>query len=164
MKNIISNIRTTASLFHDVSAARKSGAIAVQLRPLYRMPVVDTGAGFYDTPEGCLLNKCRAGILKPVKDYFHALPRETRHALTFGPKHGEYITRVQFWRCSLRDILPPAEYHYVIGAIVRWFRICRYFEIADAPQQRIDYEERLTGRTLSERERELFYLAEAARR
>lgn len=48
------------------------------------------------------------------------------------------------------------EYHKAIGAIVRWYRVCRYNEIAKTPQEKIAYRERLTGRTLSERERELY--------
>lgn len=123
------------NLFHDIKAAvkftgqmrkaRKSGASGIQMRPVWTMPQVRFGVwGF--TMEGCLLGPHvpretrRAAIAA-----FNGLPDTTQHALTFTPEApGEWIQRAKFWHDLLRPVLPPKEFHHIVGMFAHHYAHC----------------------------------------
>ncbi len=121
MGNIFSDIKTAVKMTGEIRKARKAGATAVQLRPVYRVPAVRFGY-FTFTMEACLIY---GDAFKAVCATFETLPEDTQHALTFTPeKPGEWVKRAKFWQQQLQPVLAPEMYHYVILTFVHWYAHC----------------------------------------
>lgn len=119
MENIFSDIATAAKLAVQVHKERKEG-VPASLEKCYRLPVAKLGYwGF--TPEGCLF--C-GEKWKPVRDVFHSFPEETQHALTFAPKTGEWVNRVEFWEKPLWEALSPDLYAEAMAILCEWVLRC----------------------------------------
>lgn len=118
---ILQDIKTAVAVFSKVREAQKSGASAVQVKPVYTVPVVRFGYwGF--TMEGCLFYGEK---WKPVRDAFDTLDEKTQHSLTFTPQEpGEWVERVQLWRDLLRPALPPGLYHEAMLKVIHWYVHC----------------------------------------
>ena len=117
---ILQDIKTAAKVFSEVRKAREAGANAVQIKPVYRVPVVNPGYwGF--TPEACLFYGRK---WQPLRGVFNSFPEETQHALTFAPKDDEWTSRVEFWEKPLREALPPELYAEAMAILCEWVLRC----------------------------------------
>lgn len=164
MKRFFENIRDTVALYPEVKRARAVGASAVSVRPVWERPKVKTRyVGFLNTVEGCVLHNCGKAVFGPTQAVFDAFPYDLQHQLSFTPKPGQLMERVAFWKAALIDTVPAPVYHKAMAAILRWYRIIRYGQIADAGEY-IAFRERVEGRRLGEREREIIFMNEAQRR
>lgn len=120
--NILQNIKTAAGVFGAVRKARKAGADAVEVKPVYTVPMLKTTYWAW-TIEACLM---RGGDTeKVVRDIFYSLPEETQHSLTFSPgKPGEWVERARFWQQQLKPALPSKMYSDVITLFIGWYIHC----------------------------------------
>lgn len=120
--NILQDIKTAATVFGKVREARKNGADAVQIKPVYIVPAFKP-TYWTGTMEACLV---RGGETeKAVRDVFYLLPEETQHSLTFSPKKsGEWVKRARFWQQQLKPALPPKTYHDVMILFIEWYIYC----------------------------------------
>lgn len=124
----LQDIKTAVTVFGEVRKARKAGASALQVKPVYTIPAVHFGYwGF--TMEGCLFYGQK---WQPLRDVFNSFPEETQHALTFGVKDGEWGDRVRFWKEALRDTLEPDLYHEMIFTLIQWGIRCRRRTLEEA--------------------------------
>ncbi len=119
MKNILTDIKTTASLFREVRKARRSGR-GIQIQHVKEYPILTT-CGILSTVEGCTLMNGNREIFYIVQKVFNELPYEERHRLTFTPKNGEFNARVQFWQKLLRPAMSAKQYHEAMQTIIRWY-------------------------------------------
>lgn len=69
-------------MFGGVRKARKAGASGVQLKAVYRVPVLKFSY-WGSTPEGCLFHGAK---WQPIRDVFDTFSESTQHALTFSQK------------------------------------------------------------------------------
>ena len=156
LTKFLGDVRTTASMYKHVKEARKAGAAAIDLQPVWKVSIVNTGIGFLDTVEGSVLSGLRS-VYRPVREAFDRLPYETQHALSFAPKDGEYLERVRLFKSLLCGQVPEQVCHRAMGVIIRWYRVCRYDKIAATTEDYIAFRERMEGRHLGAREKELIY-------
>lgn len=119
MKNILTDIKTTAYLFKEVRKARRSGN-GIRVQPVKQYPVF-TACGILSTVEGCTLINGNGEIFCIAQQVFNELPYEERHRLTFSPKNGEFTERVQFWRELLRTAMTEKQSHEAMQTIIRWY-------------------------------------------
>lgn len=90
MPNIFTDVATALKLTGEVRKARKSGADAVKVQPIWEIPVLRTGYwGF--TGEACILYGKES---KAIVEVFETFPEEVQHRLTFAPKDGEWGDRI----------------------------------------------------------------------
>lgn len=117
---ILSDIKSTINLTRKLRKTRKKMACAdetVAVKSVCSIPVFKTSSwGF--TPEFCILH---GDTGKAVQTVFETFDIETQHALTFAPKDaGAFVERVRFWQRMLKPVLPSAQYHQAIMAILDW--------------------------------------------
>lgn len=122
---ILQDIKAAANVFGEVRKARKAGAAAVQIKPVYTMPAVTFKPAYFNTIEGCQTWKCGFEAERAVMEVFKGLPYEMQRRLEFSPKEpGEWIARARFWQEHLRPALPPKTYHDVMLTLVSWYAHC----------------------------------------
>lgn len=123
--NILQDIKTAASIFGEVRKARKRGANAVQIEPVYSVPCVTLKPAYRNTVEGCQTWKLGLDADRAVMEIFKSLPYETQRRLEFSPeKPGEWAERTRFWQQQLKPALPPKMYHDVMILFVGWYIHC----------------------------------------
>lgn len=120
MKGTIQDVKTTIGLFFVVRQARKDGG-EVQVRKVRQIPLADLGYWGW-TMEASLFYREKWA---PVRRVFDTLDKETKHALTFAPKSGEWPARVRFWQDKLKPALPPKLYHEAIIKLLQHGIRCR---------------------------------------
>ena len=125
MPNILTDITTALKLTGDVRRARKAGADAVKVQPIFEIPVFDFGYWSW-TMEACLYY---GKEFKVVGEVFKTFPKEIQHRLTFAPKAGEWGNRVRLWQDAMRPVLEPELYHIAIIKLIRWGIHCRKMEL-----------------------------------
>lgn len=113
-----------AKALKAVQKARRHGAKDVRIIPVKMVPIVDFGNWSW-TAEACL--QYPTGVRSAVKSAFCALDGDTQHKLTFGPgdHSGCLMARAKFWQDTLKDTLPPAQYHSAMVVILEWLIQCR---------------------------------------
>ena len=123
--NILQEIGTAAAVFGKVRKARKAGADAVQIKPVYTVPYRKPQGGhwFAGTPEAHILS-WYPGIYNAVRDVFQTLDNDTQYSYLFGPKDGGWADRMRFWQELLRPTLEPKQYHEVMGILLPWAIRC----------------------------------------
>lgn len=123
MHNLLSDVKTTTKLFNEIRKARKSGAdgVKVSMQPVRRFPVINKGAGLYDTIEGCVLSHCDGEINKAANEVFNALPVEERSRLARDIENGEFIERANYWRELLNPVLSPRQLNVAMMQIIHWY-------------------------------------------
>ena len=119
MKNILTDIKTTASLFREVRKARRSGS-GIQIQHVKEYPILTT-CGILSTVEGCSLMDGNREIFYIAQKVFNELPYEERYGLMFSPESGEFNARVRFWRKLLRPAMSAKQYHKAMQTIIRWY-------------------------------------------
>lgn len=120
--NILQDIKTAANVFGEVRKARKAGANAVQIKPVYTVPMLKTGLWPW-TMEACLM---RGGeVERAVVAVFKTFPHEVQRSLTFTPKEpGGWADRARFWKQQLKPVLPSKDYHSVMVRFIGWYAHC----------------------------------------
>lgn len=119
--NILQDIKTAVNVFGEVRKARKNGASAVKVKPVYTVPVLHLSY-WGSTMEGCLFYGQK---WKPLRDVFDSFDEETQHVLTFAPKEQrEWVDRAKFWEEALRPALEPMLYHEAMIIIDHWYIHC----------------------------------------
>lgn len=120
--NIFTDISAAVKLTGEVRKARKAGADAVQIRPVYNVPVLKTSYWVW-TMEACLMHGGETE--RAVAAVFDTLPEPVQHSLTFAPRNqGEWADRARFWRQQLKPDLPPEIYHKVMILFIGWYAHC----------------------------------------
>ena len=119
------DIQTAVKLTGEIRKARKAGANAVQIRPMYTVPCVTFGPAYANTVEfGLTWNLPRDTDLA-VRKVFKALPYETQRWLEFTPRGAVgWVERARFWQRELRSVLPPKSYHAVMALFANWYAHC----------------------------------------
>ncbi len=119
---IFQDIKTAVKMTREIRRARMGGANAIQVRPIYKVPVVRFGY-FTSTMEACIL---RGDEFKAVCAVFETLPEETQHALTcFSPEEpGDWAARARFWQNLLKPALPPKMYHGAMMKVIGRYAHC----------------------------------------
>lgn len=123
MNNLLSDVKTSAKVFGEIRKARKSGAdgVRVNAQPVKRLSIINSGAGLYDTIEGCVLSRCDRGITKAANEVFNALPVEERNRLAKDIENGEFIERADYWRELLKPVLSPKQLRDAMIQIIHWY-------------------------------------------
>ncbi len=122
---ILQDIKTAASIFGEVRKARKNGASAVQIKPVYAMPRVTFKPAYMNTIEGCQTWKLGRDVDRAVREVFESFPCEVQRRLEFAPeKSGEWVERARFWQQHLKPALPPKMYHAVMRLFISWYAHC----------------------------------------
>ena len=132
---IFEDIKTAVQVTGEIRKARKSGANAVQIRPVYRVPVVKLNY-WCSTMEWCLFYTHEKEY-RPVMEAFNGLPEELQHALAFSPSDevlNGWSDRARFWALLLRPVLPPDLYHNVMLRILQHYSKCRRFRLESGGQ------------------------------
>lgn len=99
-----------------------------QLEPLIKKRLCTPKIGFLNTVEGCLLINCGQDIFFPARNAFRMLPYETQKKFLYSPKSGKLLERAQFWKTTLKPVLPDKEYREAMIAILRWYRHIKQVE------------------------------------
>lgn len=122
---ILQDVKTAAEVFDKIRKARRAGASAVQVRPVYRVPAVRLGY-FTGTMEACLFqgDAFCGDTFKTICAAFKTLPEEVQHELTFTPAPGGWAARARLWAGLLRPILPDALYHEAMLTLLRHYSKC----------------------------------------
>ena len=88
--NILHDFKTVMRLTKAVRTARKAGADAVQVTPVFTVPRVNFAPAYYNTVEGCLTHRLGHDIDRAVMEVFKGLnlPRKSREAGRDAPGSG----------------------------------------------------------------------------
>lgn len=123
--NILRDIQTAVKLTGEIRKARKAGASAVQIKPVYKVPYVDLKPAWYNTIEGCQAHKLGRETDRALEKVFKGIPYEAQRRLEFTPDEpGGWAERARFWQQELRPVLPPKSYHAVMVLFVHWYACC----------------------------------------
>lgn len=125
MRNIFRDIQTAVKLTGEIRKARKAGASAVQIRPMYAVPCVTFWPAYANTVEFGLTWKLDRDTDRAVREVFNGLPYEVQRQLEFtteGP--GAWVKRARFWQRELRSVFPPKTYHAVMALFANWYAHC----------------------------------------
>lgn len=123
--NILQDIKTAVKLTGEIRKARKAGACAVQIRPVYTVPCVTFGAAYANTIEFGLTWELGRDIDLAVRGVFKGFPYEVQRWLELDPEGpGAWAERARFWQRELRPALPPKTYHAVMVLFVNWYAHC----------------------------------------
>lgn len=147
MNRIFEDIKTAVRVTGEIRKARKAGANAVQIRPVYRIPVVKLDY-WCSTMEFCLFYTHEKEY-HPVMETFNRLPEELQHALTFSPSDevlNGWTDRAKFWALLLRPVLPPDLYHDVMLRILQHYSKCRRYRLENGGQNVLSDRSRETSR------------------
>ena len=128
MNNIVTDMKAAVNLFKDMRKARREGT-GVVIKRCRELPLVKSGPGFYDTPEGCNLNHCGRVIDREAREAFAALPYEEKRRMCFTPKAGEYVERAEFWRNMLEPVLTDKELRAAMMRLLRLYIYCKRREM-----------------------------------
>ncbi len=127
---LFQDIRTAANVFGEVRKARKAGASAVEIKPVYTVPVYTLKPCFLNTVEGCQTWKLGRDIDQAVSKVFYGLPYDVQRRLEFTPEEpGGWAERARFWQRQLRPVLPPRMYHDVMVLFLHWYAHCLRMEV-----------------------------------
>ena len=122
---ILQDIKTAVKMTGQIRKARKAGADAVQIKPVYTIPCISFGPALYNTMEGCLMHRLGPEADCAVKEVFKNLPYEIQRHLEFTPeKPGEWVERAHFWAEELKPVLPTGMYHKVMALFTGWYVHC----------------------------------------
>ena len=122
---ILQDIKTAVKMTGQIRKARKAGADAVQIKPVYTIPCITLGPAYYNTMEGCLMHRLGRKADCAVKEVFKNLPYETKRRLEFTPeKPGKWVERAHFWAGELEPVLPSGMYHKVMALFTGWYAHC----------------------------------------
>lgn len=123
--NILQDIKTAAGVFGAVRKARKAGADAVEVKPVYVVPYRKPQGGhwFVGTPEAHILSRHQE-IYNAVRDVFQTLDNDTQYSYLFTPKDGGWADRIRFWQDLLRPALDPKQYYEAMAVILPWAIRC----------------------------------------
>ena len=161
---IFEDIKTAVQVTGEIRKARKAGATAVQIRPVYRVPVAKLDY-WCSTLEWCLCYTHEKEY-RPVMEAFNRLPEELQHALTFSPSDevlNGWTDRAKFWALLLRPILPPDLYHDVMLRILQHYGKCRRFRLKDGGQNALSDSSREKSRSAAITIRNAWLAMEEAR-
>lgn len=117
------DIKTAVKVTGAIRKARKTGADAVQIRPVYTVPVVTLAPSYYNTIEGGKTHNLGPGIDRAVIEVFKSLPYETQRRLE-RDEMGGWAERARFWQQQLKPVLPSDQYHKVMILFIRWYAQC----------------------------------------
>lgn len=120
MENFIADAREAVGAFVAMREARERGR-EPELRVVVRMPFINAGPSFYDTPEGCMFTHRDKDVHNAVREAFKGMSYEDKRVLCFSPEPGRHLLRVQLWRDALEPILSPRMYHKAMRAILRQY-------------------------------------------
>lgn len=116
------DIQTAVKLTGEIRKARKAGASAVQIRPMYKVPFVDLKPAWCNTIESGLTWELSRDTDRAVMEVFDGLPYEVQRQLEFTPEGpGAWVERARFWQRELRSVLPPKTYHAVMALLANWY-------------------------------------------
>ena len=122
---ILQDIKTAVKMTGEIRKARKAGADAVQIKPVYRVPCITLGPAYYNTMEGCLMHRLGREADYAVREVFKNLPYEVQRHLEFTPENpGEWVERAKFWKEELSPVLPSGMYHKVMALFIGWYARC----------------------------------------
>lgn len=125
MLRIFNDIKTAVKLTREVREARKNGANALQVKPVYSVPLVDSKPAYFNTIEGCLSCKCSREADRAVSEVFRNLPYDVQRQLEFTPdKPGGWVKRACLWQRQLKPALPPKMFHHVMLTFIHWYAHC----------------------------------------
>lgn len=129
--NIFRDIQTAVKLTGEIRKARKAGAGAVQIRPVYKIPLVSLGHAWPNTVEGCLTWKLGREIDRTMTAIYGDFPPETQRWLELTPDNpGGWVDRAQFWQRELEPVLPAKTYHAVMVLFVNRYAHCLRMEVS----------------------------------
>lgn len=136
--NLLHDIKATLKFITQMRKARKAGAAGIETRPVRTFHKARPTRWAF-TMEGCLLASyvsiVSSETRQAVISAFYTLPEKTQRALTFTPEApGEWIQRAALWRELLRPVLPPKEFHHVMGIFARHYVRCIKQRNAASPQ------------------------------
>ena len=114
---LLKDVKAAAHFFGELREARKEGGELKVVKPI---PILNYGAGLYDTVEGSVLHSCGIEI-REVQKAFRELPYNVRQEQAFAPKNGEFVERARFWNSFLTPILTPEQRRKAMVAILRWY-------------------------------------------
>ena len=126
--NLLSDAQTAVGLF---KAMRR----AVKVESTISVPLMQSGAGFYDTVEGCTLSWCSREIIDASQKAFRSLQPEEKHLLAFAPKDGEFIERALFWKELLMPVMTSKNCHIAMIKIIEWYIHIKKMNSAPADQE-----------------------------
>lgn len=122
---IFQDIRTAVKMTGEIRKARKAGADAVQIKPVYTVPCVTFQPAYLNTLEAPQVWKVGREADKAVMAVFNNLPYKTQRMLTCSPQNsGEWMERARFWKQQLEPVLPPKMYHAVMAQLTHWYAHC----------------------------------------
>lgn len=125
MINIFKDISAAAKTFGAIHKARKAGADAVRIKPVYIVPSVTLAPAYPNTIEGCQSWKLGRDVDRAVMNVFMRQPYEVQRQLEFTPKEpGGWVERARFWQKELKPALPPKMYHNVMVLFIHWYAHC----------------------------------------
>lgn len=108
-------------LEHAAQKLRKQGTLAVvkvaEYKPIYQM-----GYSLLDSIEGITLHNNLYGCYKLVKVEYKNQPEWVRYEMSYTPSDGEWLSRAEWWRVFLYEVLPPKQAASAMCAILRWYR------------------------------------------
>lgn len=127
---ILQDIKTAVKVTGEIRKARKAGASAIQVKPVYTLPVLRFGY-WTQTMEAAIM---RGGDTeRAVVKAFEAFPEQVQHDLTFSPKTpGAWAERARFWQQQLRPVLPPKMYYEVMLLFIGRYIHCLRRRTANA--------------------------------
>ncbi len=122
---ILQDIKIAANIFGKVRKARESGASAVQIKPVYTVPVVTFKPAYMNTIESCQTWKLGRDTNQAVEAVYNGLPYETQRKLEFTPKEaGGWVARAKFWQKELKPALLPKMYHATMALLINRYAHC----------------------------------------
>ncbi len=125
MKNILRDIKTAMKLTSEIRKARKAGASVPQIRPVYKVPLVDHMPAWRNTIESGLTWELGRDTDRAVMGVFNGLPYEVQRRLEFPPDEPmAWAARARFWQQELRPVLPSKTYHAVMALFANWYAHC----------------------------------------
>lgn len=88
-----------------------------------KVPLYKTKLSAIDTCEGwnigCILGH---NAMMTFCKVFRQLPPSVQENIRHDPQRGEFAEKFQFWRTTLKNLLPPNEYYPIIHAIYKIYR------------------------------------------
>lgn len=122
---ILQDIKTAVKLTGEIRKARKAGASAVQIKPVYTVPCITLKPAYLNTVEGCQTHKLGRDTDRAVMEVFKSLPYEVQRRLEHTPDEpGGWVERARFWQKQLRPVLPPEMYHEVMVLFIGHYARC----------------------------------------
>ena len=119
MQTIWNDLKVAGGLFIDMRKARKRGS-EIRLEKKVELPFIQTG-GFYNTVEGCTLDRLDREITHKAEEAFCSLSEEEKYKMQFSPKNGEFVERARFWRNTLSPFMTEKQCYIAMHCIIHWY-------------------------------------------